>query len=128
MTRDTSGTPASRLVVGRRRVEPEAREEALHLIYPPVARGELIGEFGGELADLLRRVRLITVEEAARVIPGDVIIGVRIERRLVDRRFPRLEQLLEVPGEEVPCEEMVLVAIGAIEHRTFDPFRPEDLL
>ena len=56
------------------------------------------------------------------------VIRVRLEGGLVNGRLSGLQELLEVAGQEVPGEVVILIAVGAIEHDTLDLLAAEDLL
>jgi len=46
----------------------------------------------------------------------------------VDRRLSRLQDLAQVVGQQVPAEEMVVLAVGAVDDDTLDPARRENRL
>src|SRR5207302_113663 len=71
---------------------------------------------------------LVAVEEAEGVIPGDVLIGVGFPGRLVHRRLARLQDLAEVVGQQVPTEEVVVLAVRAVDDDTLDAPRGKNRL
>ena len=46
----------------------------------------------------------------------------------MDRRLSRLQDLAQVVGQQVPAEEMVVLAVGAVDDDALDPARRENRL
>src|SRR2546427_235859 len=67
-------------------------------------------------------------EEPEGVIPGDVLVGVGLPCRLVDGRLAGLQDLAEVVGKQVPAEEVVVLAVRAVDDDTLDASRGENRL
>src|SRR5205085_12639092 len=77
----------------------------------------------GVLARAVLREGFVAVEEAEGVVPGDVLVGVGLPRGLVHGRLARLQDLAEVVSKQVPAEEVVVLAVGAVDNDTLDAAR-----
>src|SRR4051812_49342224 len=76
----------------------------------------------GRLLPLGRRGDPVGVP--AGVVPADVVVGVRVERRLVAAGLAFVEQLAEVRLHQRPVDVVLLVAVGGVDHDALDARRP----
>src|SRR4051795_9036256 len=77
----------------------------------------------GRLLPLGRRGDPVGVP--AGVVPADVVVGVRVERRLVAAGLALVEQLAQVGLHESPVDVVLLVAVGAVHDDALDARRLE---
>jgi hypothetical protein len=60
-----------------------------------------------------------------RVLPGHIVVGVGVERRLVDPRLAGGQQLAEIAPQQVPIEVVRLVAVLTFDDKPADAQRGE---
>ena len=108
--------------------EAHVRYEASGLVGSPSPSGQFTDEPARDLRQLLVGKGLVPVEESTGVVPGNVFVGIRVKSGFVDGGFSRLQQLTEVPCQELPREEVVLVTVRAVKDRPLDALGAQHLL
>ena len=74
------------------------------------------------------RFRQHTVDEPTRVVPGDVVSGIRLVRGLVRAQLADVEQLAQILAEQLPREVVRRFTFAAVDHETADTSRLEQRL
>src|SRR5688572_4244369 len=66
-----------------------------------------------------------TVGVPAGVVPADVVVGIRVERRLVPAGLALVQQLAQVGLHQGPVDVVLLLAVGAVHDDALDAGRLE---
>src|SRR4051812_36881246 len=107
-------------VGGSGSAQAECRREVARSVVAGVAAGALLAR---RLLALGGRGDPVGVP--AGVVPADVVVGVRVERRLVAAGLALVQQLAEGRLHQRPVDVVLLVAVGAVDHDALDAGRLE---